>query len=49
MLDGCCGEEDESTSDKEIYKKPHRYEQVPLYTYASPGIYYYISKAVLAL
>ena len=49
VLDGCCGEEGECTSDKEIYKKPHKYEQVPLYTYASPGIYYYISKAVLAL
>ena len=41
VLDGCCGEEDECTSDKEVYKKPHKYEQVPLYTYASPGIYYY--------
>ena len=52
MLDGCyvkvgatCtlrGEEDECTSHKEIYKKPHRYEQVPLDTYGSPGTLYCI-------
>ena len=35
------GEDDECTSHKEIYKKPHRYEQVSLDTYGSPGTLHY--------
>ena len=34
------GEEDEVTSHNKIYKKPHRYEQIPLDTYASTGTVY---------